>query len=406
MVPGYAELHCISNFTFLRGASHPEELAARAAKLGYAALAITDECSVAGVVRAHVAAKEVGLKLIVGSEFRLEDGMRLTLLAQSLTGYGELCELITLGRRRSPKGEYLLRRADCEQGLTECLALWLPGDDPQLEAGGWVRDTFGQRAWLAVELTRGPDDRHRLQQLRAIGAAVGLPLVAAGDVHMHVRARRTLQDVVTAIRLGKPVAECGSALHRNGERHLRAIGRLAHLYPPELLLETLAVAERCSFSLDQLRYEYPDELVPAGETPASYLRRLTDEGARNRYPTGMPERVRAIVERELALIADLAYEPYFLTVHDVVRFARSRGILCQGRGSAANSAVCYCLGITEVNPERMEVLFERFISKERNEPPDIDVDFEHQRREEVMQYLFDKYGRDRGGVRCPRGLQL
>ena len=211
-----------------------------------------------------------------------------------------------------------------------------------MQAGRWIRDTFAGRAWIAVELTRGPDDRHRLQQLRAIGRAVGLPLIAAGDVHMHVRARRTLQDVVTAIRLGQPVAECGSALHPNGERHLRAIGRLAHLYPPELLLETLTVAERCSFSLDALKYEYPDELVPAAKTPASYLRRLTRASAQDRYPSGMPERVRAIVERELALIAELAYEPYFLTVHDVVRFARSRGILCQGRGSGGkHQAACH-----------------------------------------------------------------
>ena len=398
MLPAYAELHCVSNYTFLHGASHPEELVMQAARLGYAALAITDECSVAGVVRAHVAARDAGLKLIVGSEFRLDDGLKLVLLAQNLNGYGNLCELITLARRRCAKGEYRLSRADLGAGLDDTLALWLPGDAAHAEEAEWLARAFGERAWIAVELLRGPNDHHQLERLRGIAKGSGLRLAAAGDVHMHVRARRRLQDVLTAIRIGKPVAQSGAALYHNGERHLRAIGRLARVYPPELLIETLALAECCRFSLTEIKYEYPEELVPRGATPASYLRQLVYDGAATRYPAGIPDKVRGIVEHELKLIAEMGYESYFLTVHDIVRFAQGRHILCQGRGSAANSAVCYCLGITEVDPDRMQVLFERFISKERNEPPDIDVDFEHQRREEVMQYVFEKYGRERAAI--------
>jgi error-prone DNA polymerase len=393
----YAELHCVSNFTFLRGASHAEELVTRAATLGYAALAITDECSVAGVVRAHVAAREKQLKLIVGSEFTLDDGLRLVLLAETLAGYGNLCELITRGRRRADKGSYQLGRADL-QLLDECIALWLPGAEPVPEQAEWVARTFAGRAWIAVELHRGADDAARLAALAALGAATGLPLLAAGDVHMHLRQRQPLQDVLTAIRLGVPVAEAGSALYPNAERHLRPLGRLAHVYPPALLLETLQVAARCRFSLDEIRYQYPAELVPAGETAGSHLRWLTYAGAGRRYPQGVSARVQQLLEHELRLIAELGYESFFLTIEDIVRFARSRGILCQGRGSAANSAVCYCLGITEVDPDRMQMLFERFISRERNEPPDIDVDFEHQRREEVIQYLYQRYGRERTAI--------
>ncbi len=395
-LPLYAELHCLTNFTFLRGASHAEELVERAAELGYAALAITDECSLAGVVRAHLAAREAGLKLIVGTELRLADGLRLVLLATHRDGYGNLSELITRGRMGATKGRYRLGRSDLADGVPGCLAIWLPGD--AVADGRWVAETFAGRAWLGVELHRGRDDNERLARLRRLGVETGLPPVACGDVHMHVRARRPLQDLLTAIRLNTPVAECGHALFPNGERHLRTRRRLAHLYPPDLMAESVHIAERCRFSLEELRYEYPDELVPAGTTPADHLRRLTEEGALRRWPAGMPEKVRALVEHELSLIAELRYEPYFLTVHDIVAFARGRGILCQGRGSAANSAVCYCLGITEVDPARMEMLFERFISKERNEPPDIDVDFEHERREEVIQYLYGKYGRERAAL--------
>jgi len=393
-LPDYAELHCLSNFTFLRGASHAEELVGRAAALGYAALAITDECSLAGVVRAHVAAKAHRLKLIVGAEFRLDDGTALVLLAPDRRAYGALASLITTGRRRAAKGAYALGRADAEaRAGSGLLALLLSA-----EGAPWLAGCFPGRAWIAAELHCGPDDRARLAALRERSRATGLPLVAAGDVHMHVRSRRRLQDTLTAIRLGVPVARCGKSLLPSGERHLRVRARLAQLYPAELLAETMAVAERCAFSLDELRYEYPQELVPAGETPATHLRRLAGEGLARRFPDGAPVKVRALVEHELALIAELGYEPFFLTVHDVVRFARSRDILCQGRGSAANSAVCYALGITEVDPARMSMLFERFVSRERNEPPDIDVDFEHQRREEVIQYVYGKYGRERAAL--------
>ena len=395
----YAELHCVSNFSFLRGASHPEELVARAAQLGYAALAITDECSVAGVVRAHLAAREHGVKLIVGSEFRLDDGLRCVLLATDRHGYGQLCRLITRARRAAPKGSYRLARADFgEQAASHLLALWLPGARPDPAEAAWLASVFPARLWIAVELLTTGQDRRRLAALTELGRELGLPLVATGDVHMHVRGRRALQDVLTAIRHGVPVDRAGYTLFPNGERHLRPLPRLAELYPLELLEATVAIAACCTFSLDELRYQYPREIVPEGETPASWLRRLTEEGERRRWPRGTPAHARALIEHELALIAELGYEAYFLTVHDIVRYARSRGILCQGRGSAANSAVCFCLGITEVDPARSQMLFERFISRERNEPPDIDVDFEHERREEVIQYLYEKYGRHRAAL--------
>jgi error-prone DNA polymerase len=548
MSPSYAELHCLTNFSFLRGASHPEELVERAAQLGYSALAITDECSLAGVVRAHVAAKEHGIKLIVGCEVEVqaegEQGKargkrldargkalradpsprpspprgegeqldvsslnghasnspplasslspltsrrlplalsrlsppascRLVLLACNRDGYGNLSELITLARRRSKKGEYRLTLQDLDEGLPGCLALLLPGKDLDPAHAAWLKARFPQRCWIAAELLYGANDAARLDVLEGFSRVCDVPLAAASDVHMHVRARRALQDTLTAVRLKRPLSECGAALFPNGERHLRSRERLLRIYPPELLIATLDVADRCSFSLDELRYEYPEEIVPQGETPASWLRKLACEGFRWRFgaeldeegerreargersavpPLPLGERVgvrgrvageglepegwalradpspqpspprgegekleswgghftagqkvdiakaRTLVEHELALIAELRYEPYFLTVYDVVGFARSQGILCQGRGSAANSAVCYCLGVTEVDPARMEMLFERFISKERNEPPDIDVDFEHERREEVIQYIYRKYGRERAAI--------
>ena len=397
-LPAYAELHCVSNFSFLRGASHATELVERAHALGYAALAVTDECSLAGIVRAHVAAKALGLKLIVGSEVALEDGPRLVLLATDREGYGNLCELITAGRRRAKKGTYSLSRTDLDGGLPGCLALLLPGKRIAEGDAHWLAQKFSGRAWIAVELHHGPRDKARLAGLRALGEACGLPLVAAGDVHMHSRSRRPLQDTLTAIRLGVPVAEAGHALFPNAERHLRPRVRLAQLYPEAMLAETLAVAARCTFCIDELRYEYPLEVVPEGETPASWLAKLVEEGAARRYSSGTPQKVLAQLRHELALIASLGYEYYFLTVHDIVQFARGAGILCQGRGSAANSAVCYCLHITEIDPARSRLLFERFISRERNEPPDIDVDFEHDRREEVIQYIYAKYGRERAAI--------
>ncbi|HEX7055281.1 MAG TPA: error-prone DNA polymerase [Burkholderiales bacterium] len=396
-LPDYAELHCLSNFSFLRGASHPEELVERASALGYRALALTDECSFAGAVRAHLAAKQVGLPLVLGTEVTLVEGTKLVLLATDRAAYGALCSLVTTGRRRAKKGAYTLTRADAEalagRGV---LVLWVPEED--FSPAHWLAAHFAGSAWIAVELHCGPNDRARLKELTSLGKAHRLPLVAAGDVHMHVRSRRRLQDVLTAIRLGRTVAECGQALFPNAERSLRLRVRLAQLYPPELLAESVAIAERCRFSLDELRYEYPEELVPPGHTPASWLRRLTEQGLARRFPGGVPEKVRALAEHELALVAELDYAPFFLTVHDVVDYARRRRILCQGRGSAANSVVCYALGITEVDPARQSTLFERFLSRERNEPPDIDVDFEHERREEVIQYIYRKYGRDRAAI--------
>ncbi len=418
---GYAELHCLSAFSFLRGASEPQELVERAVQMGYEALALTDECSLAGVVRAHKQLREmreaaeaeggdpVRLKLLIGSEFLVRDDagtprFKLVLIAQNLNGYGNLAQFITRLRRASPvKGEYTLHfRQIAPERLADCLALLvLPREAPDAELLGlaqWALQHFTGRAWLAVELLREASDALWLQRLQTLSEATALPLVAAGDVHFHVRSRKALQDVMTATRLGRTVADCGFDLQPNAERHLRSRYRLSRLVPPELMAETLHVAARCQFSLDEIRYCYPSEVVPPGLTAAQHLRQLTEAGAARRWPQGLTPELRARIEHELALIEDLGYEHYFLTVADVVAFARSQAILCQGRGSAANSVVCYCLGVTSVNPEESTLLFERFISRERNEPPDIDVDFEHERREEVIQHLYQKYGRDRAAL--------
>ena len=412
VLPHYAELRCLSNFSFLKGASKPEELVSRAKEIGYSALALTDECTMAGIVRAHVQAKESGLKLLVGSQVQVEPEDRpgmgkpfnLVVLACNLNGYGNLCEFITRLRRSSDKkGTYrLLLESVRVEDLADCLVVVSPerSSTPEqlLVLGQWMLQHFIGRCWWGVEQLRTLDDEIWLYKLRQASEATAVSLVAVGDVHMHVRSRKPLQDVLTAIRVGKPLTECGLDLQPNAERHLRSRLRLAQTYPDELMEETLRVAARCHFSLDELKYQYPQEVVPVGETPESYLRRVTYEGAGRRWPGGMTAKVQHQIEHELSLICDLKYEQYFLTVYDIVAFARSRHILCQGRGSAANSAVCYCLGVTEVDPARMSVLFERFISKERNEPPDIDVDFEHERREEVIQYLYQKYGRDRAAL--------
>ena len=403
-LPAYAELHCLSAFSFQRGASLPEELVARAAALGYAALAITDECSVAGVVRAHTQAKEAGLKLLLGAEFRVPDPeITLVVLAHDLPGWGNLCEFITAARSKAVKGEYEVSWHGSDfASLEHCEVLLVPPRVLSFEAlcahATRLKKIFADRLWIALELLHGLDDDLWQHKLERASQLTGVPLVAAGNVHMHVRSRKPLQDVLTAVRLGKPVAECGFELQPNAEAHLRARLRVAGIYAPELLQATLTIASRCTFSLDELRYQYPVETVLPGLTPSETLRRFTYEGMSQRYPQGIPDTVQLQVEHELDLIAELKYEMYFLTVYDIVRFARERHILCQGRGSAANSAVCYCLGVTEVDPARMNVLFERFISRERNEPPDIDVDFEHQRREEVIQYIYAKYGRDRAAI--------
>ncbi len=373
----------------------------RARELGYGALAITDECSVAGVVRAHMAVRNCGspdLKLIIGAEFTLACGLKFVALTTNRHGYARLCALITHGRRAAPKGSYHLRREDVQRHLVDCLILWLPGAVPQVAQLQWLRSCFAGNLWIAVELLLKGTDREYLAQLTDIGRECAVPLVASGDVHMHVRARRRLQDALTAIRHGVTLGEAGARLYPNGERHLREPSRLARLYPAELLEQTLHIAQRCTFSLAELRYEYPRELVPEGETPATWLRKLVERGVRQRWPEGESPQARRIIERELALIAELDYEAYFLTVHDIVAFANDQGILAQGRGSAANSLVCYCLRITAIGQRLDSLLMERFISRERAEPPDIDIDFEHERREEVIQYLYRKYGRERAAL--------
>ncbi len=400
--PGYAELHCLSAFSFGRGASSADELFARGKQLGYQALAITDECSLAGIVRALEASKQHGLALITGSEFQLACGLKLVLLCQDMSGYQTLCGLITTARRRSEKGHYELRRADINAvDSTGLLALWPladPHDEERDADARWLKQQFPSRVWLAIELHRETDDHLHQQHLLTFAHSHDLPCVATGDVHMHVRERRALQDVLTAIRLGTPVAQAGRRLFANGERHLRTRKALTAIHGPELLAESLRIAAMCRFSLRDLHYRYPKELVPRGHTPTSWLRHLVEQGLRQRWPAGEPEKVRRQIENELEIITSLNYEDFFLTVEDIVRFARNEHILCQGRGSAANSAVCFVLGITAVNPEQQQLLFGRFLSKERKEPPDIDVDFEHDRREEVIQYVYGKYGRERAAL--------
>jgi error-prone DNA polymerase len=427
LLPGYAELHCVSNFSFQRGASHPEELVQRAYRIGYEALAITDECSVAGVVRAHVGLKDYlkeletleleqpqqgplrhPFQLLLGSEFTFPQG-KLVAIARDLAGWGGLCQFISAARmgKGTVKGQY---RVDWQESglqlLQGCEIVWLPRRTTSaaldLEAAslpiGRMREVFSTHLWIGVELLHELDDELWLAGLQELARRSGTPLVAAGDVHMHVRSRKRLQDVITAVQQGSTVNDCGFALQANAERHLRPRLRLGRIYPPALLANTLEVARRCSFSLEEIRYNYPLETVPRGQTPMGALARLTLRGAHRRYGRKVPQRHRKQIRHELRLIAFKHYEMYFLTVEDIVRFARERNILCQGRGSAANSTVCYCLHITEVPPEMTNLLFERFISVERNEPPDIDVDFEHQRREEVIQYIYAKYGRERAAI--------
>jgi len=476
--PAYAELHCLSDFSFLRGASSAEDLFVRAARCGYEALAITDECSLAGIVRAHDAAKATNVKLIVGAEFGLLDGPRFVLLVENMAGYAALCRLITVARMAAEKGRYRLARADVEaqfaamallaqtagagaaeagpkpsnrhasegrhpaslpdagqkretriggnHGASErgqarssqavledplqvdaarhgLFALWLPGKVPDEAEGAWLQSIFGERACLAVELHRDGDDAQRYARLLQLAAHLRMAPVAAGDAHMATRRERVLQDTMTAIRHGVPLAEAGVHLFPNGERHLRTRRALGNIYGSmqggHALLATAAdIARRCRFSMSQVQYVYPRELVPDGETPASWLRKLTKRGMREKWPKGAPFKVIRDIAKELALIAEKEYEAFFLTVHDIVRFAKQRKILCQGRGSSANSAVCYVLGITAVDPAESRLLMARFLSRARKEPPDIDVDFEHERREEVMQYVYAKYGRERAAL--------
>lgn len=409
--PPYAELHCRTNFSFLEGASHADELVRQAIQEGYHALAITDRATLSGVVRAHSAAKSTGLKLLLGAEVPLRDAPTVVLWVTDRRAYGRLARLLTVGRRRSLKGACDLEFADVAEHAAGLLAgVLLPPDlVPQtspracesFEASlGAYREVFGDRLYLLLECHREPGDYLRQAQAQTLGDTSQVPLLAAADVHYHHPQRQVLHEVLTAIRLGTTVADLQARRFINAERHLRSRDALARLYAeiPEALARTVEVADRCHFSLDELRYEYPEELAPEGKVPLEYLKELAWQGAHWRYPAGIPAKVSQSLDHELRLIEELHYEAYFLTVWDLVHFARGRGILCQGRGSAANSAVCYCLGVTSVDPAATDLLFERFISRERNEAPDIDVDFEHERREEVLQYIYDKYGRDRAGM--------
>lgn len=396
----YAHLHTTSNFTFLTGASHPAEYVYRAYELGYDALAITDECSLAGVVKAFVAAEELHFKLIIGSRFRLSNGMDLIAIAPSRIAYSELSGFITLARRRAEKGSYEAHFEDLRFRLRSCLIIWVGdvhksiSDDVATE----LNSAFKGRLWIGINHQLRGGEQQDFERWQSLSIDKGIPLVACGEALMHVADRKPLQDIVTAIRHNTPVQDMGTKLEMNGEACLKSMHQLARLYPEGLLDETCVIADLCHFSMMELRYQYPRELVSDNTTPIEHLRNLVVIGKHQRWPDGVPDHVEQLLEKELELIEELEYEYYFLTVHDIVAFARSKRILCQGRGSAANSVVCYCLFITEIAPGQISVLFERFISRERDEPPDIDVDFEHQRREEVIQYIYQKYGRERAAI--------
>ena len=436
-LPRYAELYCLSNFSFQRGAAHPQELVRRAYDLGYEALALTDECSMAGVVRAlsgwadyqrfierldeDRAPERRGrpFRLLYGSEFDFGDG-RLVAIARDLRGWGGLCQFISHARNdgSTPKGDYKVGWDESDLSLLAegCEVLFVPQRDAEAQTAGirqadaldpvalhkrltWLRERFGDALWLAVEQRQHPDDPLWLAALRKAGAHCSVPLVAVGGVLMDRRSRKPLHDVITAVRLGLPVAQCGFALQANAERHLRSRVQLAAMFPLDLLAATQQLMQRCHFDLREISYDYPQETVTPGLSPTQALHQLTYVGAHERYPQGVPQKVHGLLEKELALIERCRYEMFFLTVHDIVRFAKAQAILCQGRGSAANSVVCFCLGITAMDPMLSNPLLERFISDDRkNEPPDIDVDFEHERREEVIQYIYDKYGRHRAAI--------
>ncbi|MDX2223652.1 MAG: error-prone DNA polymerase [Rhodospirillaceae bacterium] len=404
--PHYAELQVTSNFSFLRGASHPEELVETAAALGLSAIAATDLNTLAGVVRFHAAAKRTGLKFVVGARLAFSDapdGGDVLIYPTDRAAYGRLARLLTVGKRRAEKGRCLLTRADLFDHAEGQIAVVLPPQRIDAAFAGHVRalkSRFGARAYVAAQHMYRGNDRARIAALGALADAAGVRLVATNDVHYHVRERRALADVLTCIRAKCTIGEAGYRLAANAERHLKSPAEMARLFAdrPDALEATIAIAAACGFSLDELRYEYPIAALPDGATPQDELERLAWAGAAERYPDGVHDKVAELIRYELKLIGELNYAPYFLTVHDIVGFARSRDILCQGRGSAANSAVCFALGITAVDPAKVDLLFERFVSAERGEPPDIDVDFEHERREEVIQYIYARYGRDRAGL--------
>jgi error-prone DNA polymerase len=399
---GYTHLFTTTNFTFLTGASHPPEYIYRAAELDYDAIAITDECSLAGVVKAFVAAEELGVKLIVGSRFKLSNGMHLLVIAPTRIAYAELSGFITLARRRAVKGEYEAHFEDLRFRLQHCLIIWLGQLGSDIVAPETIVDqlyaAFKDRLWVGIDHQLWGGEQEIFARWLTLSRNKNIPLVACGHALMHSKERKPLQDVLTAIRHNTTINELGTRLEPNAEAYLKSIDQLLQLYPEALLNETSVIVDLCTFSMKELSYQYPQELVPDNCTPIQHLRNLVNDGKHKRWPEAVPEEVNELLEKELTLIEEVKYEYYFLTVHDLVRFARSQNILCQGRGSAANSVVCYCLFVTEIAPGQITVLFERFISKERDEPPDIDIDFEHERREEVIQYIYQKYGRERAAI--------
>ncbi|ARP37799.1 error-prone DNA polymerase [Vibrio syngnathi] len=396
----YSELFCQSNYSFLEGASHAEELVLQADFLRYKALAVTDECSLAGIVKVHSAIKQhkLSLKQIVGSMFWLNEECQVILICPNREAYAELCRIITNARRRSSKGHYQLSEWDI-MSAKHCFIVWLPQQkNEDAHWGQWLSQHHSGRLWIGLQRHLKQTDQQYIDYCVEMSHHHQLPITACGGVLMHNANRLPLQHSLTAIKYQKPITEVGSHLLANAERCLRSINKLSHIFKVEWLEESNRISELCEFELDSLRYEYPSELIPQGETPMSYLRMLVEKGKRARFPQGVPNDIQQIIEKELGLIDELDYPFFFLTIHDIVMFAKSQGILYQGRGSAANSVVCYCLEITSVDPRQISVLFERFISKERDEPPDIDVDFEHERREEVIQYIYKKYGRERAAL--------
>ncbi len=398
----YVELQCTSHFSFLRGASSCDELFAQAAVLGIEGLGIVDRNSLAGIVRAHEAAKTTGVRLIVGCRLDLADGMSLLVYPTNRPAYARLCRLLSLGKKRGGKAQCHLDWCDVVAYGEGLIAVLVPDDADEICALRLRRlaQAFGDSAYLALTLRRRPNDALRLHKLSQMAAQARVSTVVANDVLFHIPARRILQDVVTCIRHNCTIDDSGFRRERHADRYLKPPEEITRLFSryPQALARTVEIAESCRFSLDELAYQYPEEATMPGLTPQQALEKLAWEGAVLRYPEGVPDKVTATLKHELRLIATLQYAPYFLTVNAIVRFARSRDILCQGRGSAANSAVCYVLGITSIDPERNDLLFERFVSEERREPPDIDVDFEHERREIVMQWVFDTYGRDHAAL--------
>ena len=415
-MPSYAELAVTTNFSFLRGASHPEELVDRAKRLGLAGLGIADRNSVAGVVHAHTKAKEIGFSIAVGARLVFSDDATPDILAypQDRPAWGRLMRLLSLGKRRTEKGECALGLPDLLDFIEGLNLIVLPPTrvvmaDLNALLARLTAAASRNSIWLGASLLYRGDEARRLARLAHVASDARVPLIAVNDVLYHVPERRILQDVVTCIREHVTLTNAGRHLEANAERHLKDPAEMARLFraTPKAIAQTLRFFERCRFSLDQLQYDYPDETRQGYATPQEALVAFVEEGARQRYPNGMSKKVRGALDHELAVTAELKYAPYFLTVHDIVRFSKSKGILCQGRGSAANSVICFCLGITEVDPDKVELLFERFVSAERREPPDIDVDFEHERREEVIQYIYERYSRERCGIAatviCYRG---